>query len=293
MKFSIPFTLAPIPVLRQKAQAFSFLIKHKRKSSLENYLKIAEVPITREEYLAISIRAFVVIFFFSTIISSTLLFFLNVNNFIILGLAIGLLFGLFVSTNQLIYPKIYVTRREHNIDKNLIPALEDMLVQLNSGVPLFSILVNISSADYGELSLEFKKAVKKINTGMPQIDVLDEMGQKNSSRYFRRTLWQISNGMKAGSDIGIVIKESMRSLNEEQLLQIQNYGNKLNPIIMFYMLISVILPALSITFLTIISSLVNLSKTITIAMFVGLFVFVVLIQIMFLGIMRSVRPSLL
>ena len=63
--------------------------------------------------------------------------------------------------------------------------------------------------------------------------------------------------------------------------------------IMFYMLISVILPALSITFLTIISSLVNLSKTITIAMFIGLFVFVVLIQVMFLGIMRSVRPSLL
>ena len=167
MKFRIPFTIAPIAVLRQKAQIFSFLVKHRRKSSLENYLQIAEVPLTREEYLSISIRAFVMVFFFSLIASSTLLFFLNVNNFIILGLAIGLLFGLFVSTNQLIYPKIYVTRREHNIDKNLIPALEDMLVQLNSGIPLFSILVNISSADYGELSLEFKINAKSIPIKKP------------------------------------------------------------------------------------------------------------------------------
>jgi len=293
MKFHIPFTHAPTEALRQKAQIFSFLVKHKKKSQLDKYLGIAEVPLTKEEYLAIVIRTAVTVFFFSAVAASTLLFFLNVKQFHLFGIAVGILFAMFTSMNQLIYPKIYITRKERNIERNLIPALEDMLVQLNSGVPLFSILVNISSAEYGELSLEFKKAVKKINTGRPQVDVLDEMGEKNSSRYFRRTLWQISNGMKAGSDVSVVVQESMRSLNEEQLLQIQNYGNKLNPIIMFYMLISVILPALSITFLTVVSSLVNLSRSITTSMFIGLFVFVILIQIMFLGVMRSIRPSLL
>ena len=39
-----------------------------------------------------------------------------------------------------------------------------MLVQLNSGIPLFDILTNISNSNYGELSLEFKKAVK--DTGL-------------------------------------------------------------------------------------------------------------------------------
>jgi flagellar protein FlaJ len=168
-----------------------------------------------------------------------------------------------------------------------------MLVQLNSGVPLFTIMVNISSSGYGELSVEFKKVVKKINSGMPQIEVIEELGEKNSSVFFRRTLWQISNGMRAGSDISVIIKESIKSLNEEQLIQIQSYGNKLNPMIMFYMLSSVIMPALAITFLTILSSLVNLSEPVTKMLFVAMFGGVVFIQFMFIGVIRSLRPSLL
>ena len=91
----------------------------------------------------------------------------------------------------------------------------------------------------------------------------------------------------------ILDKESIKNLNGEQLIQIQNYGNKLNPLIMFYMLISVIIPALSVTFLTVISSLINLGATSTISLFIAVFVGVGIIQITFLGIIKSVRPSLL
>ena len=168
-----------------------------------------------------------------------------------------------------------------------------MVVQLNSGVPLFSIMINISSSNYGKLSDEFKKIVIKINTGYPQIEVLEEAGEKSSSLFFRRTLWQISNGMKAGSDVSIVIKESIKTLTEEQLIQIQTYGNKLNPLIMFYMMLAVILPALAITFLTIVSSLIGLPGNTTILLYIGLFVVVMFAQVMFLGIIRSSRPSLL
>ena len=211
----------------------------------------------------------------------------------LISLILAFILSFFVYANQRAYPRIYNTRRIKNIEKNLIPALGDMLVQLNSGIPLFSILVNISSSSYGELSEEFKKAVKKINAGFPQMEVLEELGETNSSIYFKRTLWQISNGMRAGSDISIVIDESIKSLNEEQLLQIQNYGNKLNPLVMFYMLITVILPALAITFLTIISSIMNMPKNFVSLLFIGLFIFVILLQIMFLGIIKSIRPSLL
>jgi hypothetical protein len=106
-------------------------------------------------------------------------------------------------------------------------------------------------------------------------------------------LWQISNGMRAGSDISIIIKESIKSLNEEQLIQIQSYGNKLNPMIMFYMLSSIIMPALAITFLTIISSLVNLAEPVAVTIFLVLFGVVMFIQIMFIGVVRSLRPTLI
>jgi len=163
----------------------------------------------------------------------------------------------------------------------------------NSSNPFSPVLVNISDSDYGELSNEFKKAVKKISAGSPEQEVLEGLSKTNPSIYFKRVLWQISNGMNAGSNVAIVVRDSMKSLNEEQLIQIQTYGNRLNPLMVFYMLAGVIVPALSITFLTIIGSMVGLATNTTYLLFGGLYIGVVLIQIMFLGIIKSRRPSLI
>ncbi len=293
MEFKIPFTFSNPETLKKKPNIFRNIIKHKKYSALEDYLKNTDSNLTREEYLAIVYKTFTISMLILILITTTVFVYFKVSRWYLLSPIISIMISGFVALRQLIYPKIYVNNKERNIEKNLIPAMEDMLVQLNSGVPLFSIMTNISSSDYSSLSLEFKKAVKRINAGLPQMEVLDEMGERNSSIFFRRTLWQISNGMKAGSDISVVIKDSIKSLNEEQVLQIQNYGNKLNPLIMFYMMISVIMPALAITFLTIISSLINLPKGMTILLFLGLFGGVVFIQVMFMGIIRAARPSLL
>lgn len=293
MKFKIPFTIEQPEILKRKSQKFKLLKFMNRSLKIKNYLDNAEVKLTQEEYLNIVSRSFVLSFFFMYILSTTILVLLKISLPYLIGLAIALLFSIFVSFSQLNYPRLYDLRRVRNVEKNLIPALGDMLVQLNSGVPLFNILVNLSSSDYGELSEEFKKAVKKINAGLPQLEVLEKIGEKNSSIYLKRTLWQIGNGMRAGSDISIIINESIKYLGEEQIIQIQNYGNKLNPLIMFYMLSSVILPALAITFLTIISSMIGLSKITTTLLFISLFVFVIIIQVMFLGMIKSIRPNLL
>ncbi len=293
MKFKIPFTFSGIERLKHLSKPFVRYFKHKKSSKLGEYLKNADAGLTREEYLAISARSALILFVFATIIIATILLSFRVSYFYFLSIAISAPIALFAFASQILYPKLYSSRKEKDIEKNLIPALEDILVQLNSGVPLFTILVNISSSEYGELSNEFKRAVKKINSGIPQIEVLEDLGEKNSSIFFRRTIWQISNGMRAGSDISIIIKESIKSLNEEQLIQIQSYGNKLNPMIMFYMLSSIIMPALAITFLTIIASLVGLPESVSIILFLTLFGVVIFIQIMFIGVIRSLRPTLI
>ena len=293
MKLKIPFTISNIQRLRKRPKFFLKRIKHKKKSRLDEFLRNSDTDLTRIEYLAIVYQSFCINFFLLFIISTTILAVLKVDSFYLFGLGISGIFSFFVFFSQMVYPRIYVQRRQRNIEKNLIPSLEDMLIQLDSGVPLFSVMVNISSAAYGELSIEFKKAVKRINVGEVEEVVLENIAKKNPSVFFRRTLWQISNGMKTGSDMASVIRNSIKALNEEQLIQIQNYGNRLNPLIMFYMLISVIIPALSIAFLTILSSMLSLEKTMATLMYVGLYVFVVLVQIMFLGMIKSKRPSLL
>ncbi|NCO11102.1 hypothetical protein CO038_01005 [Candidatus Pacearchaeota archaeon CG_4_9_14_0_2_um_filter_39_13] len=293
IKFKVPFTIAELEKQKQNSHFLNKYFRHKPKSKLQFYLENSDTGISREEYLSICLKNFLISFVLFYIISTTFFFFLKISYSFLVSIPVAFAFAGFIYFSQAIYPKVYASRKQRNIEKNLIPSLEDMLIQLNSGIPLFSILVNISTSDYGFLSVEFKKAVRKINAGYPQMEVLEELGEKNPSPFFRRALWQISNGMRAGSDISIIISESIKALNEEQLIQIQNYGNKLNPLIMFYMLISVIIPALAITFMTIITSMVSLPSFTSTLLFITLFVFVMIIQVTFLGIIRSVRPSLL
>ena len=293
MKFKIPFAGSNIDRLKKVSKPYYKRIRHKPDSKLSSYLENSGAPIKREEYLGICRRSFLDSFFVLLFFSFVLLFVFGIERFYFLAIGFSFVVSGIVFVNQRSYPRIYFLKRQRDIEGNLISALEDILIQMSSGIPLFSILVNISDSDYGELSSEFKKAVQKINAGEAEVDVLEELGENNPSNYFKRVLWQLSNGMRAGSDMMAVIQDNLHSLNEEQMIQIQEYGNKLNPLIMFYMLISIIAPALSVTFLTILSSMITLPKNMTVMAFMGLFILVVLIQIMFLGIVKSKRPSLM
>ena len=293
MRFKIPFAGSNIERLKNVSKPYSKKIKHLKDAKMSMYLRSSGAPIGREEYLGICRRSFLNVFFILLFLSFVFLWFMGRINLYFLGIGFSFLFSAIVFLSQRAYPRVFFLKRQRNIEKNIIPALEDVLIQLSSGIPLFSILVNISGSGYGELSVEFKKAVQKINAGEAEVDVLEELSENNPSTYFKRALWQISNGMRAGSDMMVVIKDNLHSLNEEQMIQIQEYGNKLNPLIMFYMLISVIAPALSVTFMTILSSMISLPKNMTMMAFFGLFILVMLIQIMFLGIIKSKRPSLM
>jgi len=293
MQFKVPFTFASVDKLKKRSVFFRRFVKKKKDTKLGTALDNTGVGLTREEYISICLGGLVTSFFMLFIVISTLLILISVENALVLSLAVSLLLSVFMYFTRVAYPGMYNHKKQINLERNLIPALQDMLVQLNSGVPMFSIMVNISSTDYGELSEQFKLMVKEINAGLPQVDVLERVGDKNPSEYFRRALWQMSNGLRAGSDISIVIQDTVRSLIEEQYIQIQDYGNKLNPAIMFYMLSSVILPALAITFLTLITSMVDLGGTTSKLLFVGMFIGVMLAQFMFIGVIKSLRPSLL
>lgn len=293
MKFKMPFTSGNLTKLKSRSKFFSSKFKYKKNSQLGMLLKNLDLRVNREEYLAIVLKTFIGVFVFSSALLSTMFFIMEVRFFYLIGISLGLVFAGFNAFSQLMYPKVFEAKRQKDIERNLLYALDDMLVQLSAGVPLFEIINNISNSNYGELSVEFKKIVKRISAGEPESKVINDIGKKNSSPFFRRTLWQISNGLNSGSNMMMIIKESVDSLNEEQMIQIQNYGNKLNPLIMMYMLISVIVPALSVSFMTVVVSMMGVEGSIANAMFVGLFIFVMVFQIMFLGMIRSKRPSLL
>jgi len=291
MGFNIPFTIGKLETQKKKAESFAkFFISHK-KSQLDKYLLDADMNIERKEYQAIVAKSLIINLCFLSLITIPALIYKNLPW--IYGLAFTLVISFFIFFIQLSYPRIYSARKSREIERNLISVMQDMLVQLDSGVPIFKIISNISESGYGELSREFAKVVKEINSGEPQIKAIDKLANRTGSLYFRRVLWQISNCMRAGSNIGIIIRYSIDNINKEQIVQIQDYGSKLNPLVMFYMLITVILPALGLTFLTIIASMINLPEQMVRIIFIVIFLLVATIQIMFLGIIKTKRPSLI
>lgn len=292
MIFKVPFSVSDIEILKRKSKPYLKFAK-KKNENLETYLKSAGVKLDSRQYIAICIRSFVLNILIFSVIFTSGLGVMRISNFFIYGVIAAFLVSGLVYLNQYNYPKIFALNKLRSVERNLISVLQDMLVQLNSGVPLFRIIVNISDSDYGEVSKEFGKIAKEINSGVSQIEAIEKYGKLNTSKYFQRILWQISNGMRSGSDMTNVIEDAIKNLTEEQEIQIQNYGGKLNPLIMFYMLMAVILPSLGITFLIILSSMLGLEETLVYILFFGIFGFVVLMQVMFLGVIKSRRPSLL
>ena len=291
----LPYSFLPVRVLRTLSRNI-LGISNKLITFfpfLDLNLKRAEIDIEKKDYLGMCLIATSLFFIFILFFLGIILFKAEVKNFYLVSLAIAIVVSLFIFLQQVMYPKIIASRRVKAIDKNLLSVLQNILVQLNSGVPLFQILVNVSKSDYGAVSVEFSKAVREINTGRHQIEVLEEMATKNPSVYFRRAVWQIVNGMKSGADMSDVITEVISALSEEQVIQIQRYGSQLNPLAMFYMLVAVILPALGTTFLIIISSFIALSAEMTKIVFWGLYASVLFFQIMFMGIIKTKRPNLL
>lgn len=292
MKFKIPFTISDLEILKRKSKPF-LRFSRVKKGKLDDYLLGSAENIDSKYYTAITYRSLSLNILVFSVILTSILGFLKIQNFFVFGFVGAIMVSGMVLFNQRNYPKIFAVNKERNIEKNLISVMQDMMVQLNSGVPMYRIILNIADAGYGEASEEFKKIAKEINSGVPQIEAIEKYAKLNTSKYFRRVLWQISNGMRSGTDMNIVIQEGIKNLSEEQSIQIQNYGGKLNPLIMFYMLMAVILPSLGITFLIIISSMLDFPTMTTKLVFFMIFGFVVFMQIMFLGLIKSRRPSLL
>src|SRR3989338_1394509 len=143
MEFKIPFTFVSLEKLKRRARPF-MRIARKKGASQEKYLKYDEINVSMQEYRAISIRAALYTFLWVLLIVGLVLWSVGAPRFPLLAGMIALLTSWYVFITQQNYPRVFHLHRQKNIEKNLIPALQDMMVQLNSGIPLFNILLNLT-----------------------------------------------------------------------------------------------------------------------------------------------------
>jgi len=217
--------------------------------------------------------------------------------FLALKLKISLLFplGIFVFLFMVLFfmnikrVEIRMLNRAREIDKDVLFAGRFLLVKLNSGRPLINAIVDASNS-YGVASKYFKEIVRDIELGTPMEDALSNAYRTTPSKRFKKILFQISNSLKIGVDITAPLEATLEEITQEQLIEIQRYGKKLNSIVMFYMLVAIVVPSLGITLFSIIASLIALN--IDMGVFSLVLFALTLVQIMFIAVFKSIRPNL-
>jgi archaeal flagellar protein FlaJ len=254
--------------------------------SLKLSLYQAKMDIRPIEYASLIIMT--CIFYF--VLMTPLIFFVGLlaGKFdLFLPLVVGTTFSSFIFFYLIQYPKLVASRRMRILETDLLNSLQHMLIEIKSGVPLFNAMISISTG-YGEISEEFKKTVKDINAGKSEIKALEEASRRNPSLYFRRTLWQLTNSIKAGSDIGDALEAIVHGLTQEQIIAIRKYGQELSPYTLIYMLFAIIMPTLGITFLIILSSFAGIA--IPKVIFPLILIVLAVFQYFYMGMIKTKRP---
>lgn len=259
------------------------------------YLKLkliqAEIDVSARDFLSVGLMSACFVAFFGTTVVFVMSSLAGLGWSFWAAITAGIFFGLLQFFYHVIMPNVRIERKTREIERNLIFSMRNLLVQVSSGVPIFTALTTIARGNYGLVSEEFEKAVDRISTGTPQDVALGDMTLGNPSVFFRRSIWQITNGMRAGSNITEILNSVIENLAKEQSIQIKKYGSQLNPLALVYMMVSVVVPALGMTFIIVLSSFPALSvPEFTFWAFLGV---LAVVQFMLLGLIKSRRPNLL
>ncbi len=186
-------------------------------------------------------------------------------------------------------PDMRISKKEKEISKEIVFAGRFLIIELESGVPLYNAMLNVSK-NFDVAGKYFKEITDKVDLGTSMEDALNEAVEYIPSDDFRRILWQMINSIRTGSDVAKSLYSVIEQITKEQIIQVNKYGKKLNPLAMFYLIIAVILPSLGITMLIIMSSFIKFELSLTIL--IALAGFLGFVQFMFIALVKFSRPAI-
>lgn len=258
--------------------------------ALPSLLKRSSIPLTKEEYglgafLSGLTYAFLfggMFFVLSNTVEPDLLRALGFG----LGAGLGLGFLFFIIILQ--FPRSLVRKKADLVDRYLIYALKDFLMQITAGHSVYNASVEISSSGYGQVSLEFNEAARKIQTGTSVETAFEEMARNNDSKHFKKVIWQIINTIRAGASLKDALESILSDLQDAQRSKIVNFANELNLWSLIYMLFAVAIPSIGTTMMVILSAFGGAG--LTQASFVLFISLCGAVQLAIIGFIKARRP---
>ncbi len=254
---------------------------------LKRNLRQAEISSTSEVFVKKSFfSALMLSFVFSVLFFGGLLSSMGRP----VGMALALFpFIFFIAFNYFLHvPASLKSRKEKEINKEIVFATRFLIIETESGVPLYNCFINMSKT-YKNIGKYFRAIIESVNLGTSLEDAINEVIELCPSRNLQKILWQVLNTINTGADVTKPLNSVMEQIIKEQKIEVEEYGRKLNPMAMFYMMVAVIAPSLGTTMLIIFSTFTGFEVgLVVLLMIAGLVGFM---QFMFFAIIKSSRPA--
>lgn len=245
-----------------------------------NLLK-ANLNITPEQYIKETV--FYAVFLTLSILLIAFMFTRSFFVFIIFPVLFLIMF--FYMFNRV---HVLAKKLDRQVSKEVVFAGRFIIIELESGIPLYNIFENVGR-NYKYTGIYFNKIVEKVRLGTSLEEAINETIDVCPSENLRKILWQILNSANTGADIASALNNVLENIVREQNIAMKEFGNKLNPLAMFYMMIAVIVPSLGITMLLVFSSFINIQ--LNLISLIVLAVAIGILQLMFLLMIRNSRPN--
>ena len=211
------------------------------------------------------------------------------------GIGMTFLLGLFPILIVLFFfymikvPDVKINGLQRDLSKEIVFAGRFLVVELESGVPLYNALHNLRK-NYPVMGRPIQDIINKVDLGTSMEEAMNESIELVPSEDYRKMMWQIVNSLGTGSEISVSLSAILDQITKKQAIEVSRYGKKLNPLAMFYMMVAVIAPSLGMTMLIILSSFAGFNLSLPILLFIALMIGFV--QFMFLSVIKLSRPPI-
>jgi len=188
----------------------------------------------------------------------------------------------------LYYPTIQLRKIAQMTDNELVFALRELSLQIESGVTLYNAMLNVAQGDYGYASRAFAVTVRDINNGVPEKKALERMALRSRSEYLKKIVWQLLTALDSGAPLNDTLRKIVDNLMVDRRQVVKDFSASLNFLVLMYMLVAAAIPSIGMTFLILLSTFsgIGLGEEAYLVILFGTF----LGQIGIIGYINASRP---
>jgi len=175
-----------------------------------------------------------------------------------------MLFGIFIV--PLIYNffmgyiDVMIAKKGRELDGDLFYVSEYFLVSLESGLPLGNAIRELSKLDRPGAKF-FKKIYTEFQTGKDLEGALEEGAKNCASELMKVLLKRLKDSLNIGVDLKGVLENFIEEAAEKKIIEIRAYSKKLNPLVMMYLLLGIVVPSLGVTFFMLGATFIGITPT--------------------------------